>query len=406
MRPIAKGLLVLFAFAIPWEFSLDLGEPLGNIGRIVGMLLLLVAIPIILHQKRMRPPGWLQWLVLTFYLWFCCSCFWTIDRDATLGRLRGDFQVMMVVWLVWEFADSAQDLRMLLRAYLAGVWVLAILTFMSYGSVDTFVASQVRFAAIGQDPNDVSHILDLGFPIAGLLFSMKSHWLERLLVLGYLPVGILAVLLTASRGGFLAGVVALVGCGVLLLRSHQRLVMAGVLLLPVMAVALWVVVPEGSFARLATIPEQLSSVDLNQRSNIWMAGWDAFKRAPILGMGAGSFVNAARLAPMDTAHNTALSILVNGGLCALSLAVAIAFGVLGSLRRLRGTLRLGLALTLLVWGITSLVATVEGSRTTWLLVGLVALAGRLAEQDPAGLARCFEARADRSSLAALSEPAG
>ncbi len=57
MRRIAWVLLLLFAFAIPWEYSLDLGEPLGNIARVVGLLLLLVAIPAVLQAGRMRTPG-------------------------------------------------------------------------------------------------------------------------------------------------------------------------------------------------------------------------------------------------------------------------------------------------------------------------------------------------------------
>jgi len=40
MRRVAWGLLLLFAFAVPWEYSLDLGEPLGNIARVVGLVLL------------------------------------------------------------------------------------------------------------------------------------------------------------------------------------------------------------------------------------------------------------------------------------------------------------------------------------------------------------------------------
>lgn len=44
MRRIAWFLLLIFAFAIPWEYSLDLGEPLGNIARIVGLLLLLFSL--------------------------------------------------------------------------------------------------------------------------------------------------------------------------------------------------------------------------------------------------------------------------------------------------------------------------------------------------------------------------
>ena len=45
MRRIAWCLLLIFAFAIPWEYSMDLGEPLGNVARIAGVLLVLVGIP-------------------------------------------------------------------------------------------------------------------------------------------------------------------------------------------------------------------------------------------------------------------------------------------------------------------------------------------------------------------------
>ena len=41
-----------------------------------------------------------------------------------------------------------------------------------------------------------------------MLVDGESRWLGRLLALGYLPLGLLAVLLTASRGGFLAAVTA------------------------------------------------------------------------------------------------------------------------------------------------------------------------------------------------------
>ena len=38
------GLLMLFAFAVPWEYALDLGEPLGNVARILGLVLLAVMV--------------------------------------------------------------------------------------------------------------------------------------------------------------------------------------------------------------------------------------------------------------------------------------------------------------------------------------------------------------------------
>jgi hypothetical protein len=44
-----------------------------------------------------------------------------------------------------------------------------------------------------------------------------------------------------------------------------------------------------------------------------------------------------------------------------------------------------MALALVVWGITSLVATVEENRSTWLLLAMIALAGRLGVEEPEGL---------------------
>ncbi|MGB9405946.1 MAG: O-antigen ligase family protein, partial [Terracidiphilus sp.] len=312
MRRIAWFLLLLFAFAIPWEYSLDLGEPLGNIARLVGLLLLLVAIPAVLQAGRLRAPGPMQWLVLAFYLWFCCTYFWTIEPLVTQARMRGYFQEMMIVWLVWEFAESAGDLRALLRATVAGSWVLALLTVANFATAEAVANAQVRFAATGQDPNDVARFLNLAFPLAALLINSERRWMWRLLAAGYLPLGLVAVLLTASRGGFLAAVVALGGSAVLLAYGHPRRVLAGALALPPLAALLWWIVPRGSFERLATIPEQLQGGDLNQRLNIWTAGWHAFVRTPFVGSGAGTFVSAAGTASIDTAHNTALSIAVSG----------------------------------------------------------------------------------------------
>jgi O-antigen ligase len=322
MRRIAWGLLLVFAFAIPWEYSMDLGEPLGNVARIAGVLLVLVGIPAVLQAGCLRTPGPMQWLVLAFYLWFCCSYFWTIEPLETLDKLRGYLQEMMIIWLVWEFAEGPGDLRALIRAYVAGSWVLALLTLSNFSSPEVIAAGQFRFVAEGQDPNDVARYLDLGFPLAALLLNSESRWPGRLLALGYLPLGLVAVVLTASRGGLLAAVVALAGCGILLARNHARGVLAGTLTLPGIAACLWFFVPHETFERLATIPGQLQGGDLNQRVNIWTFGWHAFAKVPLFGSGAGTFVSATRLASMNTAHNTALSILVTGGLCALCLFTA------------------------------------------------------------------------------------
>jgi O-antigen ligase len=390
LRRIAWGLLLLFAFAIPWEYSLDLGEPLGNIARAVGVMVLLAAIPAVFQTGRLRTPGPMQWLVLALYLWFCCSYFWTIEPMATLVKLRGYFQEMMIVWLVWEFAESPRDVRALLRVFVAGSWMLAVLTLANFGSAEALAAGQIRFVAEGQDPNDVARFLDLGFPLAAVLLTSERRWPGRLLAAGYLPLGLVAVVLTASRGGFLAAMLALTGCGLLLMRQHARAVLAGAVALPALAAALWFTAPRETFERLATIPSQLESGDLNQRLNIWDAGWHAFVQSPLVGTGAGSFVSASRLHPLDTAHNAALSILVSGGLCAFFLVLGVVALAARSVLKIRGPLLVGLITVLLVLAVASMVDTVEENRITWLLLGIMAVAGRLAVEQPEQFADCFQ----------------
>ena len=391
MRRIAWTLLLLFAFTIPWEYSLDLGGLLGNAARITGLLVLLATVPAVLQAGRMRTPGAFWLFTIALFLWFCSSYFWTIDPVATLEKIRAYFQEMMIVWLMWELADTPADLRNLLRATVAGSWVLALLTLAAFSSPEAIAAGQIRFAAYGQDPNEVARFLDLGFPLAALLGHCERRWPPRLLALGFFPLGIFAVLLTASREGFLAAVIGLVGSVLLLTQGRARRAIAAAFAVPPFLAALWLIVPGGTLARLATIPEQLRTGDLNQRFNIWSAGWRAFAHAPLVGTGAGSFVAAAHLSPIDTAHNTALSIAVGGGLCALFLAVALVALAVRCALRTNGPLRLALITSLLVWILTSLAATVEENRTTWLLLAIVAVAGRLGAEDPAGLVACFSA---------------
>jgi hypothetical protein len=63
-----------------------------------------------------------------------------------------------------------------------------------------------------------------------------------------------------------------------------------------------------------------------------------------------------------------------------------------------------MTVALLVWFITSLVATVEESRTTWLLLAMIALAGRLGVEQPEELAACFPDQASRCELPVTTGP--
>jgi O-antigen ligase len=375
------------AFAIPWEYSLDLGPPLGNIARILGLALLAAMAPAVLQSGRIRRLPALHWLVLALLVWLALSSIWSIDPEATGIHFRGYVQEMMIAWFVWELTETPDELRALLRCYVAGSCVLAVLTIANFASAD--VAGQIRFVAEGQDPNDVARFLDLGFPLGALLLNAPSRRMDKLLALVYMPMGLIGVLLTASRAGLIAALVAMAGCAIMLARSRSRAKFALGMALPAALLAFWMTVPSGTIDRLLTIPQQLTGENLNQRFNIWTAGWQAFTHAPFAGSGAGTFVAAAGLAPEDTAHNSALAIAVEGGVIALFLATAVVAVAGRLLLALRGPARLAMGTAFLVWQVTSLVATVQENRTTWLLLGMIVAAERLAAEQPDELAQVF-----------------
>lgn len=401
MRRIAWVLLVLFVFAIPWEYSLDVGAPFGNVARILGVLTLLAAVPAVLHEGGFRRITAIHWLTLAFYLWQCCGLLWSVVQRETLFHLRAFAQEMMLVWLIWEFVDSAAELKLLLRAWLTGTWVLTVLTIAGFVSSVRMMPEQVRFAAVGQDPNDVARLLVFGFPIAVMVAGRAGGRVERILCLAYLPVGFAAILLTASRSGLLLAVMALMGCGVVGLQSHSRAMLVGVGCVFFAAGGVMAVAPAGTVDRLGSAAEAREYGNLNQRVNIWLEGWKAFESAPMIGHGVGSFVSAAKLAPEDTAHNTALSILVEEGLCGLALSIAILVVALHAIWTSGAGLRNGLLLLALLWAISSLTGTQWENRTTWLLFGVAAVSGRIAQlqksaardSDQSPVSNCEEAGA-------------
>ena len=376
MRTTARTLLLIFVFAIPWEYSLDYGSPWGNIARMAGLALLAAAIPAIFQAGRIRASGPLQWLAGILFVWLCLTYFWSVEPATTLSRLPGYLQEIMLVWLVGEFADSERDLVLLLRAWLGGCAVLAGLTLFSFFS-SVEAGEQIRFFAAGQDPNDTARFLALGLPVAALLTGQEQDRRKRLFAFLYLPVAFIAIVATASRGGFIVAAVALVGCAVLLWLTHKRYLLYTIGLAPILiGMILWLI-PHGVIERIGTIADQLHGGDLNRRVNIWQEGWRVFQNAPLIGHGAGTFVSAVGLSPIDTAHNTALSILVEGGLLGLALGFVIVACCFWMALAMHGALRLTMLTALTAWAVASLVSTTGESRTTWLLFSIVALVYRM-----------------------------
>jgi O-antigen ligase len=339
MSQAAFYALWAFVFVLPWDPLANL-PVLGSIPRIVGLVASAVGILHILGRRRVRPLSWFHVFVVLFVLWVGASSFWSIDPEGTRMRFVTSLQLLVLVWLIWEIAWSPERQRALLQAYVLGVCVAAVATMHSYLSGSAWLAhgtvETARFVALNQDPNELGVILALGLPMAWYLGlpqpQRRATWIWRL----YIPLGITAILLTASRGAFLTALVALVIIPWTLGRVRLRTKVALYALAVGSLLLATSFVPAASLARIGSTRADIEAGYFGGRIYIWMAGLEVAREHPLAGVGAGAF--AAAVAPTlhqeMASHQTFLDILVEQGIVGLLLFFAMVGAVIKPLRQL------------------------------------------------------------------------
>ena len=376
MSKAAFWSLWCFVFVLPWDVLTKL-PVVGSVPRLVGLAASAVGVLYVLARRRVRPLSWFHVFAILFVLWAGASGSWSIDPEATRTVFLTYLQLFVLTWLIWEVAWSSDRQRALLQAYVLGASVAAALTIHEYVSgmgvgVQTDVA---RFAALNQDPNELGLTLALGLPMAWYVSLSQAHrrsaWMWRL----YLPIAIMAILLTASRGAVLAALVALAiipwTLGRLRVRTKAGLyaLAAGSLLVASNFV------PEASFARIASTPADIEAGYFGGRGAIWIAGLDVAREHPLAGVGAGGFEAAVEptLHTEMVAHQVFLSILVEDGIVGFLLFVAMLAALLTPLRHLPSLQQRLSIVLLLTLAVGSMALSWDHRKQFWFVLGMLAV---------------------------------
>ena len=235
-----------------------------------------------------------------------------------------------------------------------------------------------RYAAAGFDPNDCGLILALSVPLA-LYLSLHARSWRRGGYYAAIAVVLAGVLLTASRAALVATFVALL-FALWTWRAADIRQRAATVVLPLLLVlGLYGLAPAPSRERLATLPTELTTGTLHNRTKIWKAGVKVLRRHPILGIGVGAYPEAVK-PQLGTpgvpgheyvAHNSFLSVLVESG--------AVGFGLYGSMLcvlaafiwTMPSSERALWAVMLLVWATGVSTLTWEQYKPSWLLVAWI-----------------------------------
>lgn len=372
----------MVVFAIPWENVLML-PGVGTITRLLGMVAVAVAICVILVRGRVRRPNAFHWFALAFLLYGCASLFWTIDRQESVMRVWKNLQIIALLWLIWEATATVKRREGLMQAYVLGAWVTVYQTYEMFRAGIGRVGG-TRFAASENfNPNDMGFLLVLALPLAWHLSithrNVLLRWVNRL----YIPAGVFTISLTGSRSGLILACLALCIVPWSLPQLNLRLKVVTAAIMTAGVVLALTYAPERTIERLSTTSSELTSGDLNDRTEIWRAGMEVLPEYMMVGAGAGTYSTAVRstLGADHSAHNTYVSVVVEQGLVGLVLFVvllAISFQHARLAPPAERKLLLVLWLTLFV-GLTP--RAWEDKKVTWLVFGLLnasAVAGAVA----------------------------
>lgn len=351
---------------------------IGGLGRVAGVLLIIAAIPSFLARGGlvMRHQSVVVLLMALYVLWAFAGLLWSLEPSTTISYITTFAQLLILVIVIWQVCVTDNDRRLVQQAYVIGC-MLAVLD-----GVRNFIAGNEavfqRFAVSNTDPNDYALILALSIPMAWDLFAhQRAPW--RLLNLLFVPLALVAIILSGSRGGAIAAVVGLMAfpIGFASLDRFGKRTLVVILTAVIMAVPfVWSEIVEAvgsNIERISTVGSEITSGTLNERSVIWEAGMEAFTARPLIGVGGGAFPAAIEKSSglRELAHNTFVSVAVETGVVGLLLFVGIIVVVAVPLVRylsFRTMPGLILLATLLI-GITPL--TWEFRKPTWLVIALL-----------------------------------
>lgn len=370
MTTVAYLALWLFVFSLPSEGAVVIPE-FGVVPKLLGMIAAgLAVIAVVVHGRVRRLQGFhiaaLLFVVIAgLHLWIF------FPGEKLPAKFWTYAQLLLVVWMIWELARTPRQQIGLLTAYVLGAHISAIRTIMLYVQDS---GALFRFAAGGVDPNDLAMTLVLAVPMAwylGLIYRRPAlRWICR----AYLPIGLVALGLTGSRGGMIATIAALTIVPFTLSKLSPAKLFAGILLLIVSG---WLVVqftPDTLVERLATTQSEVQDGSFGGRFKLWRAGLQVFITRPFLGWGTASFMPAiATLLGVraQVAHNSFISVLVEQGMIGLLLYLTMFITVFRSILTLR-VLEKRFALVLFGTLIVAMLPlTWEDRKSVWVVLAIL-----------------------------------
>lgn len=320
-----------------------------------GVAMAAALVALFLRRESLRFPMFLAWLG-AFIAWAVVA--YPLTRFPE--RVQESLTLLAKIWLIVLVAANALRTRQQIRFFVIFFVACFILYPLRGALVNYYVADRALFGRalwdfIYANPNDLAAmaVLQLSM-VVGLLVTERTKswtWLLALLAVVLLPF---LILMTQSRGGFIALIVLAI-----LLVAHRRRRPLVLLTAAGLAVSLALIAPSGVWTRVSGLMKARDTANLQavdpegsarQRFEIWRVAAKMIGEQPVIGVGVGAYPLAhasyARDEEFDPTargtrgtHNTVLNVLAETGAPGLLLFLALLFATVSRAERIRRACR-------------------------------------------------------------------
>lgn len=391
--------VLVFTFSIPWQNAVVYSQ-FGTISSVLGLLMFGAVTLEVVRRGRIRTPSALLAAFAVLVWWQGATYFWSIDAAFTVTRVSTFAQLLAMMWVIHEVCRDTRTRDRLFVAYVLGCFVVMAATLQAFrsGRIAALDPWEYRTVAEGFNPNGVAIVLALGVPMAWRTFRSSTSLPLRALSLAYFPLMLSALLLTASRTGMIAAVVALSVIPLTLFRRRQLVRAAGYGIVGIVGVAVLAtaVAPrvmesglQRNLTRLGTIFTQVARGDLGERGAIWREGGRIFADRPLVGYGSGGFriEMERRTGTRIAAHNAFLTIWVESGAIGGVMFILILTIVASGISRLPRDERVMHGVLFATILLVLIPSNAESHKAVWLILSLLVVRPTAAQVHAAEMHR-------------------
>ncbi|HMJ00420.1 MAG TPA: O-antigen ligase family protein [Gaiellaceae bacterium] len=361
-----------------------------TIARICAPIaLLLVVIALLRRKATLLPAAPLGWAA-AYALWAVASGLWTAHLGSTLTQLASLAIALVYMLAFATLLDNRDDMNRVLYTIAFVAFAVGI-----YGTV----ASQGRAGTDTGDANFFALVEIVALPLVlALAADVRARWLRGALY-GVVLVIIAAVFSSLSRGGLIALGIAVLGVIALPSRTFFRSPRQKVVVLLILAVAVFGAYKLTSQALSKRVEEVFTAQGRtgSGRLNAWRAAYTSINERPFDGLGYGGFEASAndlmlrtpgvdlsnfRLRPNGLeAHSAYIGTLADLGIPGLVLFLGLLASTITTIRRAAitasragalSTARLSYALLIsfVGWAVASIFLSSETFRPPWIVIGI------------------------------------